>query len=47
MFGVVVDHFHSIKQSDVVNIMHDEVAYKEAAVTDIILYKYAQHLSIA
>lgn len=46
VLDAVVSRFHDVKQPDIVNTMHNEVAYKETAVKDIISYKYAQHLSI-
>lgn len=42
----VADRFRDIRQNEIVDIMHNEVAYKETAEREVISYKYAQQLSI-
>jgi len=42
----IIAHFGDATKTDIVNAMHNEVAYIETAPKDIIQYKYAKELSI-
>lgn len=43
----VITRFGEMNTQDIINTMHDEVAYKETAPNEYIVYKYAHELSIA
>lgn len=42
----VIDQFGKMNTSEIIDTMHEEVAYKKTASYDYILYKYANQLSI-
>ncbi len=42
----VIAHFRDVRQPDLVNMMHNEVAYKQTAPRELLSYKYAKDLSI-
>ena len=46
VIGEVIRRFGDMNTKDIINIMHEEVAYKETPANDYILYKYANQLSI-
>ncbi len=46
VIGEVIRHFGDMNTKDIIDTMHEEVAYKETAANEYILYKYANQLSI-